>query len=61
MSRAVVKLTLHLERHDHSKSLDEETALALATDELDGTDWWDDDYKYEVSVVSAEVVVDKQH
>lgn len=59
MSAAIVNVTLHLERHDHSKSLTNETAMEMAESELDGTDWWDDDYQYKVTVTSAEVVVDK--
>ena len=57
MSRAVVKLTISLERHDHSRKLTDEDALALAEGELDGADWWDDDYQYTVTVEAATVLV----
>lgn len=57
MSTAIVNLTVHLERHDHSKKLTNADALSLAEGELDGAEWWDDDYRYDVTVTAAEVVV----
>lgn len=59
MSTAIVKLTVHLQRFDHSKKLTNEAAMALAESELDGSQWWDDDYRYDVTVMAAEVEVNE--
>lgn len=56
MSAAVITLTIHMERKDHSRKLTDADAMRLAETELDGADWWDDDYGYELSVTSAKVV-----
>lgn len=61
MSRAVVIVTLHLDRRGHNRTLDAEDARQMIEENLEGAAVFDEaDNEYEISVVSAEVTVNKQ-